>query len=69
MLVRQDYNLFDYEHNESKRGYFYEYTGLDCETINPSYEDITYFNGNGDFRSRVIKASRYCCNKSAFFFI
>ena len=50
--VRQDYNLFDYEHNEWKRGYFYEYTGLDCETINPSYEDITYFNGNGDFRSK-----------------
>lgn len=34
-----------------KRGYYYEYTGGKDEKIIPSYNDITYFDGNGDFRS------------------
>lgn len=51
--VRQDYNLFNYEqYNEWKRGFFYEYTGLDVEIIKPTHEDVTYFNGDGDFRSK-----------------
>lgn len=30
-------------------GFYFEYTGT--ETLNPDLNDITYFNGNGDFRS------------------
>lgn len=50
--VNQDYNLFNYEQNEWEKGFFYEYNGLDDEIINPDREDITYFNGSGDFRSK-----------------
>ena len=34
-----------------KRGYYYEYTGGKDEKIIPSYSDVIYFNGDGDFRS------------------
>ena len=32
-------------------GYYYEYTGGKDEVIIPTLEDVTYFKGNGDFRS------------------
>ena len=32
-----------------ENGFCYEYTGR--ENINPSHDDMTFFNGNGDFRS------------------
>ena len=33
----------------SEHGFYYEYTGQ--ENINPVYDDVTLFNGDGDFRS------------------
>ncbi len=35
----------------SERGYYYIYTGGENEKLRPSIEDITYFKGDGDFRS------------------
>lgn len=32
-------------------GYYYQYTGNEGEKIEPSFDDIVYFNGDGDFRS------------------
>jgi len=46
---------------ESQRGFFYEYSGKQSETIKPSLNDIIYFKGDGDFRSfesiRLLKQS------------
>lgn len=50
--VSNDYSIFNYQHTEYERGYFYEYTGKDDEIIEPSRKDVTYFNGDGDFRSK-----------------
>ncbi|MDA0780856.1 MAG: adenine-specific methyltransferase EcoRI family protein [Proteobacteria bacterium] len=36
---------------ESEGGFFYEYTGEEGEKIKPSSIDVTYFKGDGDFRS------------------
>ncbi len=36
-----------YTNQINKQGYYYEYTGNE----NPNYNNITYFEGNGDFRS------------------
>lgn len=45
-----EFNIFNYE--QKKPGaYYYEYTGGENEIIIPTLEDITYFKGNGDFRS------------------
>ncbi len=44
---KQEIDLFNTEKTES--GFFYEYTGK--ETIKPHSTDITYFKGDGDFRS------------------
>ena len=41
-----DEDLFSHSR---KPGFYYEYTGR--EKIYPSYSDMTFFNGNGDFRS------------------
>lgn len=45
----QEMNLFNSKKTEN--GFFYEYTGTDEENSTPNLKDITYFNGNGDFRS------------------
>lgn len=46
---KQERNLFTIK--EFKPGFFYEYTGAKGEKIKPTSTDITYFEGNGDFRS------------------
>ena len=45
---KQEYDLFSCA--ETKRGFYYEYTG--SENTNPALEDVVYFNGDGDFRSQ-----------------
>lgn len=44
---KQEIDLFNTEKTEN--GFFYEYTGN--ENIKPNSADITYFKGDGDFRS------------------
>ncbi len=41
---KNEYTLF----KPLERGYYYEYSGR--ENINPTLEDVTYFEGDGDFR-------------------
>lgn len=48
--VDKDLNLFNYEQKKLS-GYYYEYTGEKDEVIIPTLKDVTYFEGNGDFRS------------------
>lgn len=50
--VQQEFDLFNCGGIESERGYFYEYSGRESEAIIPNKSDVTYFNGNGDFRSK-----------------
>ncbi len=45
----QDIDLFNVD--DVKNGFYYQYTGKDEEKIQPDLEDITYFKGDGDFRS------------------
>lgn len=45
----QSNNLFDQVLYEN--GYFIEYNGKDEENKNPGLSDVTYFKGDGDFRS------------------
>lgn len=42
-------NLFHTE--PSCNGFFFEYTGAKGETEDPDLNDVSYFNGDGDFRS------------------
>ncbi len=44
---KQEIDLFNTE--ETENGFFYEYTGK--ENLKPNSADITYFKGDGDFRS------------------
>lgn len=46
---QQTRDLFNTKEDEN--GFFYEYTGLEGDKINPSSTDLVYFNGDGDFRS------------------
>ena len=46
---KQERNLFNTK--EFKHGFFYEYTGAEGEKNKPNSTDITYFKGDGDFRS------------------
>lgn len=34
-----------------KKGYYYQYTGREEEKIFPDYNDVSFFDGDGDFRS------------------
>ena len=45
----QTRDLFNTQEDEN--GFFYEYTGTEGEKKIPSSTDITYFKGDGDFRS------------------
>lgn len=45
----QKNDLFNTE--ETENGFFFEYTGKEGEKDKPNFNDIIYFNGNGDFRS------------------
>jgi len=47
---KQERNLFSIE-EEFENGFFFEYTGTQSEKIKPTLDDITYFKGDGDFRS------------------
>lgn len=49
--IDNDLNLFNYEDKKSN-GYYYEYTGRNDEIRIPTFENVTYFKGNGDFRSK-----------------
>lgn len=40
-----------FNRDETKNGFFYEYTGKLGEQDKPNSDDIIYFKGNGDFRS------------------
>ncbi len=42
------YNLFNFE--EKRHGFYYEYTGI--EKMKPTMNDVSYFDGDGDFRSK-----------------
>jgi hypothetical protein len=44
----QTRDLFNSGENEN--GFYYEYTGKEGETKKPTFNDIVYFNGDGDFR-------------------
>ena len=46
---KQERNLFNL--GESENGFYYEYSGSEGENIQPTSADITYFQGDGDFRS------------------
>ena len=46
---KQERDLFNQEDFES--GYYYEYNGHESERIKPGLKDVTYFKGDGDFRS------------------
>lgn len=48
--VDNEINLFNQLNNNSG-GFYYQYTGNTNEKILPSIKDVTYFKGNGDFRS------------------
>lgn len=48
--VDNDINLFN-QFDDKTGGFYYEYSGGDNEKKYPSLEDVTYFEGNGDFRS------------------
>lgn len=48
--IDNESSLFNYNH-EKANGYYYEYSGEKDEIIIPTFEDVTYFKGNGDFRS------------------
>ena len=45
----QKNDLFNTE--ETEKGFFFEYTGKECETYSPNSNDIIRFKGDGDFRS------------------
>lgn len=47
---KQERNLFNIE-KEFENGFFFEYTGTQGEKIKPTLDDVTYFKGDGDFRS------------------
>ncbi len=44
----QTRDLFNTEDNEN--GFYFEYTGKEGESKNPSLTDLVYFKGDGDFR-------------------
>lgn len=48
--IDNEASLFNYN-QPHLNGYYYQYSGLDDEIIFPSSEDVTYFEGDGDFRS------------------
>lgn len=48
--VEQQFNLFNMD-NEFLGGFYYEYSGKDCESIIPRIDEVTFFKGDGDFRS------------------
>lgn len=45
----QSMNLFDA--HEKNHGFFFEYTGVELPDAEPKSSKVTYFKGNGDFRS------------------
>lgn len=49
--VDSEYNLFNLYQSTSRSGYFYTYTGKSNEVVIPTLKDVTYFTGDGDFRS------------------
>lgn len=56
----QIFDLFNLD-SEASRGFYYEYTGKESESIIPSIDEVILFKGNGDFRSnesiRLLKKS------------
>lgn len=46
----QSLDLFNID-SEISSGFYYEYTGKESEPVIPSLNDVTFFNGDGDFRS------------------
>jgi hypothetical protein len=40
-----------FNNGEFERGFYYEYTGAKEEKIIPGLDNVSYFNGDGDFRS------------------
>jgi len=57
-------------YRENENGFFFEYTGAEREKIKPNLSDITYFKGNGDFRSaesiELLKQSDIVVTNPAF---
>ena len=58
---KQTRDLFNTEDNVN--GFYYEYTGKEGESKNPSLSDLVYFKGDGDFRSqeciKLLKESQF----------
>ena len=50
--VKGNYNLFNCESQKNSKGYFFEYSGGENEISIPNLENIKYFKGDGDFRSK-----------------
>ena len=48
--IEQQFDLFSLN-SEISNGFYYEYTGKKEEVIIPSLNDVTFFKGDGDFRS------------------
>ncbi|WP_049524322.1 adenine-specific methyltransferase EcoRI family protein [Streptococcus pseudopneumoniae] len=48
--IEQQFDLFSLN-SEISNGFYYEYTGKKEEIIIPSLNDVTFFKGDGDFRS------------------
>ena len=40
-----------FSQGEVERGFYYAYTGMEGEKAIPSWDDVIYFEGDGDFRS------------------
>ncbi|CAD2079717.1 adenine-specific methyltransferase EcoRI family protein [Phocicoccus pinnipedialis] len=48
--IDDELSIFNYD-QEKTCGYYYEYTGKKEEILVPTLNEVTYFEGNGDFRS------------------
>lgn len=50
--VESEINLFNYQDNNEKNGFYYIYNGEQDEPIIPTMDDVIYFESDGDFRSK-----------------
>ena len=49
--VESDFNLFNFDLKTSN-GFYYVYSGMPEEELIPTLDNVTFFNGDGDFRSK-----------------
>ncbi len=51
-FIEKKMDILNYGKKEYKSGYYYIYSGEKKEILIPTIRDITYFNGDGDFRDK-----------------